>query len=475
MEKVVIGVAATRRDVFDAKEAARYKDIVLEEIRKWGSAEIVDINDINSEGLLFDEKDLDAIEKKFCDAGVSGLFVPHGNFGTEFLVAKLAKRLNVPVLLWGPRDDAPGKDGVRSRDTQCGLFATGKVLRRFHVPFTYITNCKVTDSIFKEGFENFLSVCCVVKAFRKIKILQIAPRPAAFWTMIVNEGELLEKFGIEVFPITLTEMLMGMEEIKKENAQDYQDAIAQIKRFDVKSLEGTNGIADIAAMKVFIKRTAQANDCTAVCMQCWTALQDAINLMPCAANGLLADDGIPTMCETDIHGCISSIMAYEAVRRTSPVFFADLTIRHPENDNAELLWHCGNFPISCAKDPDNASIGINFVLDSHAPGIGNFQLKDGDITVCRFDGDNGNYSLFMGEGKAVEGPMTSGTYVWFEVPDWPKWEYKLVTGPYVHHCAGVYGKVAPILYEACKYIPGLAPDPIDPTKEEIEDILIHGK
>ena len=24
-------------------------------------------------------------------------------------------------------------------------------------------------------------------------------------------------------------------------------------------------------------------------------------------------------------------------------FLADLTIRHPENENAELLWHCGPF------------------------------------------------------------------------------------------------------------------------------------
>ncbi len=473
MEKLVLGVAATRRDVFDAKEAQRYKDIVLNEIRRYGVAEIVDIDDINAEGLLFDENDLCAIEKKFRAAGVNGLFFPHANFGTEFLVGKLAKRMGLPVLLWGPRDDAPGEGGVRSRDSQCGLFASGKVLRRFGVPFTYITNCRVTDEEFKKGFANFIAVCGIVKAFRNIKILQISTRPAPFWTMIVNEGELLERYGIEVFPITLTEMLMGMEDIKKESGQDFKDAVAKINKFDCATLEGTDGIANIAAMKVLIKRTAEQNGCNAVCMQCWTALQDAINLMPCAANGLLADEGLPTMCETDIHGCISSLVLQAAVKYTSPIFFADLTVRHPENDNAELLWHCGNFPPSCAKEPDKASIGINFVLESHAPGIGNFELKHDDITICRFDGDNGEYSMFIGEGKAVDGPMTSGTYVWMEVPDWKKWEHKLVTGPYVHHCAGAYGKVAVALFEACKYI-GVTPDPADPTRDEIEYQLIHG-
>jgi L-fucose isomerase-like protein len=193
--------------------------------------------------------------------------------------------------------------------------------------------------------------------------------------------------------------------------------------------------------------------------------------MPCVANGLLTDDGIPTICETDIHGAITSIMLQEAAGGESPIFFADLTIRHPENDNAELLWHCGNFPPSLIKEGDKAYIDYNFIMPSHCPGVGVFEIKGGDITVCRFDGDHGEYSMMMGEGRSVDGPKNKGTYVWFEVKDWPMWEKRIVEGPYVHHCAGVHGKVSHILYEACKYLPGLEPDPFEPTKEEIEERL----
>ena len=48
--------------------------------------------------------------------------------------------------------------------------------------------------------------------------------------------------------------------------------------------------------------------------------------------------------------------------------------------------------------------------------------------------------------------------MWIEVDDWPKWEHKLVEGPYIHHVAAVYGKYGEILCEACKYIPALSPD-----------------
>lgn len=34
--------------------------------------------------------------------------------------------------------------------------------------------------------------------------------------------------------------------------------------------------------------------------------------MPCAVNALLNDEGIPVVCETDIHGAITSLMVEAA-------------------------------------------------------------------------------------------------------------------------------------------------------------------
>jgi hypothetical protein len=94
-------------------------------------------------------------------------------------------------------------------------------------------------------------------------------------------------------------------------------------------------------------------------------------------------------------------------------------------------------------------------------------LKEGDVTITRFDGDHGKYSLFIGQAESTKGPYTRGTYRWVKVKDWPKWEHKLIYGPYVHHVACGYGQVADVLYQACRFIPGLLPDPVEPTEEEI--------
>ena len=167
MKKIKLGLAPTRRAIFSAPAAMEYAEKTRSRLKELG-VEYVDINDISEDGLLHDEEDEIRIAEKFRAAGVSGLFLPHTNFGTEYECARLAKRLGLPVLLWGPRDECPDQNGMRLRDSQCGLFATGKVLRRFNVPFTYMTNCNLTDPEFERGVRDFLAVCSVVKTFRSI-------------------------------------------------------------------------------------------------------------------------------------------------------------------------------------------------------------------------------------------------------------------------------------------------------------------
>lgn len=218
MKSVKIGFAPTRRSIFSAPDAVKYANLTRERLKELG-VEFVDITDINEEGLFYDEADREKIQEKFRRENVKGIFFPHGNFGTEYVCARLAKEMGLPVLLWGPRDERPDENGVRLRDSQCGLFATGKVLRRFGVPFTYMTNCRLTDPEFERGIQEFLAVCNVVDTFRHTRILQIGPRPFDFWSTMCNEGELLEKFNIQLSPIPLPELTAEMKKVKAEGSE----------------------------------------------------------------------------------------------------------------------------------------------------------------------------------------------------------------------------------------------------------------
>ncbi len=463
MTTIKLGYAPTRRSIFSAPDAVKYRGLTKQKLEELGIS-FVDIDDINEEGLLYDEKDRLKIVEKFKAEKIDGLFLPHCNFGTEYECARLAKDLNVPVLLWGPLDERPDEKGIRLRDTQCGLFATGKVLRRFRVPFTYMTNCRLDDPVFERGIKDFLAVCNVVKTFRNIRILQIGPRPYDFWSTMCNEGELLEKFNIQLAPIPMPELTEAVAEAKAEKTE-VDKAVAYIRsHMDVRIKD--DEVENVAGLYVAMKGLMEKYGCNAGAIQCWNALQGELGVMPCAANAMLNEIGIPMVCETDIHGAITALLVEAAALDGTRSFFADWTIRHPDIENGELLQHCGPWPISVAKETPK----LTYPLAFDYPGSLTAEAKHGDISLVRFDGDNGEYSLLLGNAKGVDGPAGMGTYLWVEVDNIKRLEAKIVEGPYIHHCVGIHKDVVPVLYEACKYI-GVAPDLYDPIEEDVKAYL----
>lgn len=468
--RIKIGFLPTRRNVFDHEEAGRVKNSVYNEIKKYG-IEIITIDSLNEEGLLYSIMDSKQAAQIFITEGVDAIFAPHCNFGTEDAVAKTCKMVGKPVLIWGPQEDPANENGFRKRDSQCGLFATSKVLMRYGVPFSYIINSALDSCIFYRGFIDFLQVASVVKSFLGARIGQVDTRPEKFLSVMVNESEILEKFGIETVPVAISDIAIWTDQIFREKGAEFKQTLEEFERQFINQCNGKDSLEKAVALKIAISRWAGEKALNAVAIQCWDAMQSVIGIFPCFVNGVLTDEGLPVACETDITGAISALILKAASGGTKPAFLADLTALHPQNKNVELLWHCGNFPSSYA--------GTKKIIGQQCEGpfdaAGKWEMQKGDITIAKMDGIGGKYSLLMGQAKGAEGPMNAGTYLWAEFENWPKWERHVIYGPYIHHVAVTYGSYAPILYEACRYIPDLKADPVDPSLEEIEEYFLYQK
>lgn len=463
VDTIKLGFVPTRRSIFSAPDAIKYRGLTVERLRELG-VDVVDIDDVNEEGLLFDDSHIQPILDKFRAEGVDGIMLAHCNFGTEYLCARLARELGKPILLWGPRDERPEPDGTRLRDSQCGLFATGKVLRRFQVPFTYLTNCRLTDPEFERGVWDFLAVCNVVRTFKHIRILQMSTRPFDFWTTMCNEGELLEKFNIQLAPVPMTELIQSVREAQANDAV-MAEMLAYIRENMVIEIP-EDKVPEVAGLAAGMKSLIDTYGCNAGAIQCWNALQAELGIMPCAANAILNEMGIPIVCETDIHGAITALLVEAADLGRHRGMFADWTVRHPDNENGELLQHCGPWPCSVACEKPR----LTYPLAFDHPGALTAEAKHGELTLCRFDGDNGEYSMLLGRARGIDGPKGMGTYLWVEVDNLKRLEAKIVEGPYIHHCVAIHADVVPVLYEACKYI-GVKPDLYDPIEEEVKAYL----
>lgn len=459
--KLRLGYAPTRRDMFLHPMFKERKTAIDAKVREL--AQVCDVDLVTTEDLPFADKsysmggrtiqvaadelmtdyaDAQLISERFRAQKVDALFVPFCNFGQEEAVARLAKDLDVPLLVWAPRDPAPIGLEARQTDSQCGIFAATKVLARYGVTFTYIENCRLEDDAFRDGFMNFIAAANVVKAFRHARIAQISVRPQQFLSVMVNEGELLEKFGIELVPITGAQVVNTIKDVL-ENEGDAVDALVQ----DIEKTLDMSRLTDkrvVAAIELGLMKIAERYQCTAIACDCWHTIRNAFGIAPCFVFGDLHDRGLPCACELDIHAAIACLMATAATGNRAPSFVADLTIRHPEDDSCELLWHCGPFAKQL-KDPGAAGYIVK-------DGQGFYPLKKGEVTVLRFDGLRGEYSCFVGKGESVEGPVTNGNYVWLKVDDWVKWEKKFVYGPYIHHVVGVFGDHVAALREACRYL-----------------------
>ena len=446
-KKVVLGIAPTRRDWFSNDTVLSNRDRYVNEAerlcRLYG-AEPVTITGLTADDTMSELKGTARIIAHFREKGVNALFIPHTNFGQEETVLKLAAAFRVPTLIWGERDGAPEGFGERATDTQCGLFATGKALFRGGVPFTYIENCRMEEEAFQKGFRDFLCTARICANLKQARILQIDVRPQPFLSVMINESELLERFGFEVIPVPATAVnaraleYAARDEVVEPILDGYRQAGISLDRMDAAALR------HMAGLEMAIKDFADENDCSAVVSECWNVFNHGLGIRPCAVFGNLIDQNLPVACENDVHGAVSMLIAQACNNGAEPVFLADLTQRHPTNDNAELLWHCGPFPKGLRKAGEHA-----FVQNA----MGFWPLKDGALTLLRFDGARGDYRLLAGPARTCSGPETNGNYVWAEVDDWVRWEKKLVCGPYIHHTACVYGDYTDAIREACRYLP----------------------
>ncbi len=459
MTKVVkIGIVPIKRGFTDMVSALEQKYLFLNKCKEIApeQVELVDLEGVLPEGILYADTQLDATAAFLKEQAVDAIFLPHCDFGNEEVVGRIGAMMRLPVLVWGNRDPLP-TPGKRDRDTQCGTLASTKCLQRYKVPFSYIINSDVDSEMFKKGFVDFCAVAAVAKKAKGIRILQVGSRPQPFLSVMYNEDELLRRFGVEVTPYSSAILALDVKKILDERGDEVDAGVAEYAaKVDVSHMPIENQ-KTMQALKLAILDMVKKSKSDAVAMECWTVMGRAIGVTGCQVNGMLAEMGIPCACETDVLGAISAALLQAATLGREPIFFADITVRHAQEDNTELFWHCGPFPVALAHPNAKPSI---------APaGQGAFELKNGAVTICRFDAMDSDYTFFTGEGEAVDGPAKGGTYVWVKVKDWEKWEEKLVFGPYIHHVAGAYGNYSQILCEACKYIGEVAPDPVEPVSK----------
>ncbi len=422
--------------------------------KNFSSEEIafVDTEGIGINSLIFDGRTAEEAILKFKEANVDAVLMINTNFGNEEAAADIAKALGKPFAIWAPLDDEYYERGMRTTDSQCGIFGISRQLQRYKLPFTFIPSCRVESDKFKESFELFLRTANMVKSFKELRIGQVGSRPAPFYSVIVNESELMDKFGLKIIPVNLAVLKDRFDKARAEKQEEiagYVKLFREGYKMDTQTIEQLEKMACLVVTYIGIFEEFKLDVMSA---ECWTATPLLFEgLAPCAVYSVLNDLGYVVSCESDIH-CAMTMRLLEAAAfgKKRPIL-GEFTVRHPEQENAELLWHCGPFPLS-VKAPDCEAELVNQRVWLRA--------RDGQYTLARIDQEDGEYMILAGTCKTVKGPETYGTYMWAEFDDLDKWERRIAEGPYIHHFAEIEGDYTKEITEFCKYFSALKRDEV---------------
>ena len=464
--KVKIGLVPMRRDTnnrpkgtfltwYSAEERGERFVRYIEENFTTDKVSFVDSKGLGTKDLIHDAKSAAAMVERMKREGVDAVFIVNCNFGNEEAAADIAKAMGKPVLLWAPLDDEYYVDGMRPTDSQCGLFGVSRQMQRFHIPFSHLPCCRVESDEFQDGFLSFVRVACMVKNFTGLRIGQIGLRPAPFYSVIWNEGELMEKFGLKIIPINFALIEQRMKATLDEKPAEMKEIADGIRRnYQMDDLT-PKYVDTMAAYAVTLKRLYTEFDLDAISAECWTATPVMFDgFAPCTVYSILNDMGCLVSCESDMHCLLTMILLKSATLGEGKPLFGEFTVRHPEDRNAELLWHCGPFPLSQKAE---SGVGSTARLVNQRSW---FRAKDGVYTVARLDQESGRYKILPLVGKTTEGPATHGTYLWVKFDDLQKIEDRIIDGPYIHHFTEIAGDYSREIREFCKYFPNLETDGI---------------
>lgn len=229
---VKIGLAPMRRDVtprpgiFNWEKAEERGHRMVAYIREHftdDKVSFVDLEGINPVDVMYCDEDAQKVIDRFNAEKVDAVLIINCNFGNEEIAAQVARGVGKPVCIWAPIDDSFLPDGTRYTDSQCGIFGVSRQLQRFHIPFSFIETCAVESDTFASSFARFVSVSCMVKNFRGMRIAQVGMRPKPFCSVIFNEGELMEKFGLSIIPVNMAVIIDKYQQILRERDAELEE------------------------------------------------------------------------------------------------------------------------------------------------------------------------------------------------------------------------------------------------------------
>ncbi|MFH1009325.1 MAG: hypothetical protein V1800_17760 [Candidatus Latescibacterota bacterium] len=458
MEKVRLGFIPAHRVPFDEDWAVQMRKRTLEALKAIEEIEVV-VPDaqLTPNGLVRDDADAEKVIGLFEEQGVEGLLLGAMTFGDEISAVTIVENMDLPTLLFGTKEGAFTADGGRRSDAFCGTLSISSGLYRRKIPFVFSGICFPEEEGFLRDVRQFAGTVSAIQAFMGAKIGLVGPRPERFETCAINEFPMIEQFGQRVVQTSMSDIFGAARALDDADSAVIR-IVNAIKAGADCSAVSDNAILKMAKLEQALLEFAEEKALSGMGVQCWTAMQTDYGISSCTTMGRLTEQGIMTACEVDIHGVLTMLAQYRATLGRTVPHFIDWTIRHQENENAFLSWHCGNAPqcLAAANSKPQLrphSILGNMLSEECSQGCAEFQLKPGTVTFNRLVEYDGEFKMLITNGEILPSDQKlRGAWSWVEVPSLDILYRTLVEEGFTHHASMIHGDVSGQLVDFCMFL-----------------------
>lgn len=385
---------------------------------------------------------------------IDGIIVSLPNFGFEIGIinAISVADLNVPVLVQACDDENDKVDLDSRRDAFCGKISVCNNLYQYGIPFTDTTlhTYSIYSELLAKDINKFAGICRVVNGLRHARIGAIGARPAGFQIVRASE-KLLQKSGITVVPVDLSEILGAARKIEDTDAELLKK-LEEIKCYAAVPKEYSDKLVLQAKFGVAVERWIEANQIDAVAVLCWDSLEQNYGCAACVTMSMLGEKLLPAACEVDIAGAVSMYALTLAAQGQSALL--DWNNNFAEDRNKCVCTHCGNFPKSFVRN--DLKLGTLGVLGRTLGKVNTFgavygKVTKGDFTFFRISTDDtkGAIKAYLGTGEITDDPYgMDGCIAVTKVNNLQTLMKYICKNGFEHHVAMVRNDVKEILNEA---------------------------
>lgn len=385
---------------------------------------------------------------------IDGIIVSLPNFGFEIGIinAISVADLNVPILVQACDDENDKVDLDSRRDAFCGKISVCNNLYQYGIPFTDTTlhTYSIYSELLAKDINKFAGICRVVNGLRHARVGAIGARPAGFQTVRASE-KLLQKSGITVVPVDLSEILGAARKIEDTDVELLKK-LEEIKCYAVVPKEYSDKLVLQAKFGVAVERWIEANQIDAVAVQCWDSLEQNYGCAACVTMSMLGEKLLPAACEVDIAGAVSMYALTLAAQGQSALL--DWNNHFAEDRNKCVCTHCGNFPKSFVRN--DLKLGTLGVLGRTLGKVNTFgavygKVTKGDFTFFRISTDDtkGVIKAYLGTGEITDDPYgMDGCIAVTKVDNLQILMKHICKNGFEHHVAMVRNDVKDILNEA---------------------------